>query len=217
MVKHFLITRPVHDRETSYLYSFSKGIVKIAKSDRGIHVTDLPGKNANRANLEASLEAVCPRLIFLNGHGDKNTVWGHNDEIIFDEENVALAKNNIVYALACNSLIGLGKFAVKKKGVEAYIGYADEFMWIGEPSRSSSVDKDKSAAPFRRACHVLINSLLSGESVGMAIKHTQKMYKKLIKTYGTSEDDYGDAPLIGLALSWDLFFLGMEGNPQAAF
>jgi len=91
-------------------------------------------------------------------------------------------------------------------------------MWVGDPAKSAVPDKDRNAAPFRKVCHVLIYSLIQGETTGKAIEKTTQEYKKLIKSYGTSVDDpFGDAPAIGLALSWDLLALGMVGNPHASF
>ena len=127
-----------------------------------------------------------------------------------------LKKNKIVYALACNSLVKLGPLAIKN-GAKAYIGYNDEFMWVGDPSKSSVPDKDKNSAPFRRVCHLLVYSLLKGMPVKESIEKTKLEYIKLIRHYGTSEDNFGDAPAIGLALSWNLLSLDIVGNPNAAF
>ena len=217
MTKQFLITRPRHDRETSYLHSFSKAIVLITKEDKNIHLTELEGKKANRANLESALQLSRPGLIYLNGHGDERTVLGHNNNVIFDKQNVTFAKNSIVYALACSSLVELGPHAIQA-GVRAYIGYKDEFMWVGDPAHSAVPDKDKNAAPFRKVCHVLIHSLVSGQPIGTSLEKTRSEYKKLIKTYGTSEDDpFGDIAAVGLALSWDLLCLDIVGDHNATF
>ncbi|MEW5896460.1 MAG: hypothetical protein AB1668_02105 [Nanoarchaeota archaeon] len=216
MVKHFLITRPQYDKETSYMYSFSKPIMAIAKENRSIHVTELRESNACRKKVEMALTRTKPRLIFLNGHGDEKSVWGQQDEPILDKDNAALTKNGIVYALACSSLAELGQIAVDE-GADAYIGYEREFRWVIDLSRTSSPEKDKNAAPFRRVCFVLGKNLLSGTSAEESIKRTKEEYEKLIRNYGSSEDYFGDAPLIGLGLSWDLLFLGMRGNPKAVF
>ena len=216
MVKQFLITRPNHDKETSYIYSFSKGIVFLAREDTSIHMTELEGAKATRKNFEEFVEKTDPGLVFLNGHGDEKSVCGHKDEPLLDSANTGLTDGKIIYALACESLVKLGPMTVKK-GAKAYVGYKEEFRWVGDPSRTSSPDKDKNAAPFRKICFVLGKNLLSGMPVGKSVEKTQDEYKKLIRAYGTSEDNYGDAPLIGLALSWDLMFLGMAGDPKAAF
>lgn len=217
MVKQFLITRPQHDKETSYLHSFSKAIISIVKDERKIHLNNLEGTKADRTNVERGLSSKEKTLAFFNGHGNEETVFGHEDKAILDKNNVKLTKDKIVYALACSSLVTLGKVAVKK-GAKAYIGYSEEFMWVGEPSKSSVPDKDKNAAPFRKACHVLINSLILGISVGKSIEKTKQEYRKLIRTYGSSQDDpYGDAPAIGFALAWNLSYLDMVGDSEASF
>jgi len=126
-------------------------------------------------------------------------------------------KDKIIYALSCDSLYSLGKIAADI-GVKAYIGYKARFMIVRDPSRDCSPSKDKNALPFRRACSVLINSLVFGIPAGEAIERTKKEYIHSIKHLGTSEDGpYGDIPLIRFALSWNLEFLGMCGNPNASF
>ena len=93
MTKHFLITRPNHDKETSYLSSFSKAIVEIVKDDKNIHLTCLESNDANRKNLEGNLSGnKSPRLVFLNGHGTEVEVWGYDDEVILDKKMLILLK-----------------------------------------------------------------------------------------------------------------------------
>jgi|SRR3989338_1981434 len=217
MVKQFLITRPRHDRETPYLYSFSKAIVQIAREDKNVRLTELYDSKANRTEVEDSLLSKDSTLAFFNGHGDEETVYGYNDKPVLDKENVRLTDKKIVYALACGSLVRLGGLSIQS-GAQAYIGYRDEFMWVGDPSTSAVPDRDKNAAPFRKVCHVLIHSLFVGAPVGKAIEKAKEEYKKQIRTYGTSEDDpFGDAAAIGFALSWNLTCLDMAGNPNSAF
>ena len=215
MTKKFLITRPNYDLETSYLHDFSKEIVAKAHGDKNIHITDLENNNANRDKLEKSIAKESPGLVFLNGHGDEESVCGHDYEVILDKNNVGLTKDKIVYALACDSLSELGKTAIEK-GAKAYIGYRAKFMCARDPSRSSSPSKDKNALPFKKACFVLIDSLIfSGNTVSEAIELTKASYRDSIKSYSNSEDYYGDPPLIGFALTWDLVFLDMEGDLSA--
>lgn len=217
MVKKFLITRPTHDLITAYLHDFSKEIVKIVKETKDIHVTDLEGPNAVREKLEKYLIKEEPGLVFLNGHGDRKRVAGHEDEIILDEKNIELGKDKIIYALSCDSLEELGEIAFEK-GAKAYIGYKARFMIVRDPSRECSPSKDKNALPFKRACSALINSLVFGSTVSQAIEHTKNEYIHSIKSYCISEDDpYGDVPLIRFALSWNLEFLDMCGDPNASF
>ena len=134
---------------------------------------------------------------------------------LLDKNNTVLTSKRIVYALACESLVSLGKVAVRD-GADAYIGYSREFQWIVDLTTTSSPDKDKNAAPFRKICFVLGKCLLSGLTVGESLKRTKEEYRALIRNYG-NEDSYGDSPLIGLALTWNLSFLGMEGDSEAVF
>ncbi len=217
MVKKFLITRPKHDLITSYLHDFSKEIVKTTKETNDIHVTNLEGSKVIRQNVEDCLNKEKPKLVFLNGHGDRERVAGHKDEIILDSSNVNLTNNKIIYALSCDSLEDLGLGAVER-GAKAYIGYQARFMLVRDPSRTGNPSKDKNALPFRRACSTLINALVFGMPVKEAIERTKDEYRHSIKSYGTSEDDpYGDTPLIRFALAWNLEFLNMHGDPNAVF
>lgn len=214
MVKQVIITRPYHDDETAYLHSFMKFIVNTGKNLSDIHLTDLEGKDATRKNLETSAREGA-KLICLNGHGTAYEVKGHDNEPILDKTNVAITKGAIVHALACDSLVKLGKQSVEC-GARAYIGYSAQFMVSRDPARSSSPEKDKNALPIRKACNITVTNLLHGETVQKAIDLTKREYKKLIKTYGNSEDDpYGDAAVIGFALTWNLSFLGFEGESGA--
>jgi hypothetical protein len=217
MVKKILITRPNHDLITSYLHDFSKEIVYMLQNDKNFHVTDLEGDKATRENVNHSLVKEIPGLVFLNGHGDKKRVFGYKGEIILDSENVQNTKEKIIYALSCNSSEELGITAVKK-GAKAYIGYTARFMMVLDPTRSGIPNKDRNALPFKRACHAMISSLVSGMKVKDAIENTKEEYRHSIKSYGTSEDDpYGDAPLIRFALTWNMEFLDLCGDPNAIF
>ncbi|MFQ5621139.1 MAG: hypothetical protein ACE5FT_04810 [Candidatus Nanoarchaeia archaeon] len=216
MVKHFLVTRPQHDRETSYLHSFTKPLVKLTKADPGFHISDLEGSKANRKTFENIVKKTPAGLIFLNGHGTAQAVWGHNDEPILDEDNIECVDNAIVFAQACKSLASLGSIAVDK-GTKAYIGYNEDFMCIGDTAKSSVPDKDKLAAPFKRVTHVMIRALAKGDKAGKAVAKTKEEYNKLIKTFGKSTDPYGDIPLVTFALTWNLLHLGMKGDKEAVF
>jgi len=214
MVKKILITRPNYDLMTSYLYEFSKEIIKTTKESPDFHVTSLEGPNATRINFENSMIKEQPSLVFLNGHGDKKQVAEQNDEIILDEKDINLTKGKIVYALSCDSLEDLGDKAIEKNA-KAYIGYEAKFMIVQDLTRTPA--KDKNALPFKRACCTLINALIFGMPVGDAIERTKEEYRHSIRSYGTSEDDpYGDTPLIRFALAWNLEFLGMKGDEEAS-
>jgi len=217
MTRRFLITRPMHDVNTTYLHDFCSDILKKAKSAKDIHVTDLEGREATRVNLASAISKENPGLVFLNGHGDRDKVCGHRDEVILDNQNIPLVKDRIMYALACNSLESLGPLAVDN-GARAYVGYKAPFMFVHDPTRESCTLKDSCALPFRRACEAMIRSLVFGSSVGESIDETKKEYISSIRSYGdSSADPYGDTPLIRFALAWDHEFLDAVGDRSARF
>lgn len=215
MAKSVIITRPQHDNETFYLHSFMKDIIEEGKNIPGLHIIDLEARSATRAKLESSAKDGA-RLMILNGHGTPSDVRGHNNEIILDRTNLKMTKGAIVHALACDSLIKLGKEAAKQ-GTAAYVGYSAKFMIPCDPTRSSSPEKDRNAYPVKKACNSTIIALLHGETVQKAVDLTKTEYKRQIRAYGNSQDDpYGDAALIGFALAWNLSFLGFEGKATAS-
>ena len=216
MTKTMIISRPNYDLNTSYLFDFSNEFIKIIKDSKEIHVTDLDAKNATREKFQKHLEKEKPKLIFLNGYGNRNSVFGHNDEIILDEKNISLTKNAIIYAISCDSLEHLGQISIEK-GTKAYIGYKARFMVISDPTHHSTPHKDNNALPFKKACTILINGLVSGFTVKEALDETKKEYLHSIKTYTKKDDPFGDTPMIRFALTWNLLFLGMYGDPNAVF
>lgn len=216
MTKIFLITRPNHEIRVSYLYEFSRDIVKMVQGMKDIHIIDLEDVKANRNEVEKVMKKMKPGLIFFNGHGNKSQVMGHKDEIVLDEHNINLAENSIIYALSCNSLEKLGRIAIER-GTRAYIGYRAKFMIVRDPSRIGNPSKDKNALPFKKACSKLIDSLVFGKTVCASVEEAKMEYTRAIKYYGTSEDDFGDVPLIRFALTWDLEFLDFCGDGDACF
>lgn len=214
-----LFTRPKHNLETKYLHYFSDGLIKEIKSIGEVTPIDLEGKNANRLNLEKALRKVNPRLVILNGHGTKEYIYGHNDEIILDENNINILDSKIIYAVVCDSNEGLGKISITNGGADSFIGYGAQFMIITDPTCTTSPARDKNCHPFKQVYVMLIASLLAGLTVKESIEKTKDLTRKLIREYGVYgiRDKYGDAPLIRLGLFWDMYFLNANGNLDTIF
>lgn len=186
----------------------------------GEHKTiNLEGSNAIRKELEKALVKGNTRLVVFNGHGTKEYIYGHNDEIILDESNTGLLKSKIIYAVACDSLRELGENAVKQGGADSFIGYESQFMIVIDPTRTTAPDKDRNAKPFEQVYVMFVIALLSGLSVEDSIEKTKELIRKLIREYGVFgiRDKYGDAPLIRWALFWDLYFLSAHGDLDTVF
>jgi len=219
MVKKILFTRPCHDLETEYLHCFSEKLIKEIKLIGEYNPINLEDGDATRKNFEKAMRKSNPRLVVLNGHGTKDSICGHDDEVIVDEDNIDLFDSKIVYAIVCDSLNGIGLDATTRGGADAFIGYESEFMIIIDPTHTATPKKDKNSEPFRQVYVKLIIALVSGLSVEESIEKTKELIRKLIREYGTYgiRDKYGDAPLIRMALFWDLYFLNAHGNLDTVF
>ncbi len=209
-----LFTRPYYDQATQYLHYISGQVLDNIKKVNEYSIIDLDDRKISRSSFEKAINKGCPSLVILNGHGTKDAVYGSPQEAILDECNVRLLAKKIVYAVACDSLEGLGEMSVKKGGAACYIGYGANFMIIVDPTRSATPSKDKNILPFIQVYATAILSLVAGLSVGESINATKSKIKSLIREYGVYgiRDQYGDAPLIRLALYWDLFYLNAYGD-----
>ena len=212
--KSILFTRPNHDYETSCLHYFSKNLVDEIRYVGEYKVINLEGSKANKKEFEKNIKKVEPRLVVLNGHGNKDTICGHKDEIILEEDNINLLQSKIAYVIACDSSEKLGDIAIEKGNADAYVGYDAYFMVVADPTRSSSLSKDKNIKVFKKPYAAMVLSLVSGKNVRESISDTKDILRSLIREYGVYgiRDKYGDAPLIRFALFWDLHFLKGYGN-----
>mgnify|MGYP001568312638 FL=1 len=205
---NFLITLPNHDDTTHYLSAWSKEIIKIA-NDFSLKVFDLSGEKANRKEFESKIKSLSPKLVMLNGHGDKDIVMGHRNEILIKAgENDDLLKLKIVYALSCSSAKILGLESVKK-GALNYTGYLDDFIFMYEPNLFSRPNLDKTAGLFLSPSNVFIESLIKGNSVKESFERSRKaIIKNFNKSASTSECD----PTISRFLWWNLRNFSSQGN-----
>ena len=98
--KSLLITRPEHDLTTRYLSKWSGGVIDEAKKEY-IACIDLNGEQANRERFIRTLEEKAPDFVFLNGHGNADIVYGHeNTPLLVRDRTVALRIKSSMRALA---------------------------------------------------------------------------------------------------------------------
>lgn len=122
MSKAILITRPNHDLITTYLSHWSSFVIKEAERKR-IKVLDLRGDKASNKMFSSYITEHEPLLVFLNGHGNADTITGYNNEpLIETNKNENLLIKKIVYARSCDSANNLGKLCIQN-GTLAFIGY----------------------------------------------------------------------------------------------
>ena len=148
-----LITRPNHDKVTSYLFNWSKEIIE---QNFGVQFLNLEGENANKNKVESYLKKQNPKLVLFNGHGNDNVICGFKDEIIIQlNENDNLLKGKIIYSLSCSSAKSLGKNAVKK-GAHAFIGYKEPFVIYTDSERETTPLKDNIASSFLNPSNLVL-------------------------------------------------------------
>ena len=196
-----ILTRPQHDITTRYLFYWAEAIVGLAKT-KGIEVFDLAKHKANRVELEGRVKKLQPELVFLNGHGGDDCVCGHNNEVL-----IAVGKNHtilggkITYALSCDSGKKLGP-AVVKEPKTAYIGYADEFVFVGDSNYTSKLLQDPKARPFMESSNQVMLSLLKGNSPAEACQRSKNKFREhYLKCLSSTAD--ADSLQIAQFLWWD--------------
>lgn len=173
MDKTLLISRPMYDDGTEYLSAYSINIIKTAK-ENNFFIKDLIRENANKLEIEKFLKKKKCNLIFLNGHGEEDKIYGNKDEVIFSEENVELLKNKIVYARACSAGKKLGKQIVEDSE-GCFIGYKFPFYFWTEDKWSTKPLNDKSASLYLNPSNEIMNQFIKGKTALEADKISKKM------------------------------------------
>lgn len=214
MGKILLMTRPEDDPGTRYLSKWSEKIIDEA-NNKGVRVIDLYREKANRKRFLGTLMKSNPSLLVLNGHGNENTVTGHNMQAILTEIDGSIVSGKIIFARACRSAKILGPNLVAR-GVVVYLGYREDF-WFKHNNRDISRPlKDRTAALFLEPSNHLAISLLKGHSAGEANKKSQELYKKSIERLlveGPLSEDYDNIRI----LFWNMINQVCVGNENTAF
>jgi hypothetical protein len=193
MNKSILVTRPNHDPATHYLYHWSEPVIDEAKR-KHIPVYDLKGDKATKIIFLSYLRSKHPGLLFLNGHGDAQTVTGQNYDVVLDETvKKDFVSDTIIYARSCDSGKILGKKLVRN-GAAAFIGYERKFLVVSTPSKITKPLKDPLAKLFLEPSNLIPTTILKGHTVGEA--HTRakremiKNFWKMISSAGSFEERF---------------------------
>jgi hypothetical protein len=170
-----IVTRPEHDVTTKYISSWAGEIIEFAKK-KGVEVCDLMREKVNRLEFEGRVKKLRPELVFLNGHGDKNSVTGHDNCQLVDGDNHHILAGRITYALSCNSGKELGVRIGQDKGA-TYIGYSDEFIFIFDRNYLSRPLQDPLAHPFMESSNQVMISLIKGNPAKSAIDGSKNAFR----------------------------------------
>jgi len=94
----------------------------------GYNVVDLYDGSFTRGGFESAVELFDPRILVVEGHGERDRLGGHMDKIVVDPGNVDLLSGRLVWSVSCNTASVLGEQAVRR-GCRCYIGFSDELVW----------------------------------------------------------------------------------------
>lgn len=172
-----IVTRPQHDLTTRYISAWAEEVIAFAKV-KSIEVVDLIKDKAKRKEFEGRIKKLIPRLIFLNGHGNHDSIAGQdNDVLIKVGENDDLLAGKITYALSCNSGQTLGPKVVESKNT-SYIGYRDDFIFIADGRYTTRPLDDPRAKPFMESSNQVMMSILKGHSTEEAASRSKSLFRE---------------------------------------
>lgn len=123
--KTVLITRPSHDPTTRYCHYWSEPVIAKAK-EKSFRVLDISSDKVTRDIFESYLRKQEPQCLFLNGHGTKTEVFGHDDKPILNADNLnSVPEDCVIYVRSCDVGDRLGEDIAKR--ASACIGYRKAF------------------------------------------------------------------------------------------
>lgn len=200
--KSLLITRPFYENPTNYLFHWSKPLIDLARTKR-FDVIDLGEKKAVRKEIEGRLRKVVPNLVVFNGHGSEQIILGQDAEpLIIEGQNESLLSDTIVYTRACLSARSLGVSCIKK-GVKAYIGYIEDFIFMFDPAHITRPLEDKIAELFLGPSNQVVRSLIKGNTARESDESGKKLFLKNIFRLLTSETAKEESETVRY-LIWDM-------------
>lgn len=205
-----LFSRPNHDGTLAYLYYYSKELVELSKN-LGYSTINKEGKKATAKNILKVIEKKRPNFIMFNGHGGKDFVCGHNNEIIIQSKrNSEKLSKSIVYSFSCSSASVLGVESIKK-GAISFIGYLFDFAVGKDPLRETAPSKDKIARLFLEPSNLLVRSILKKNKIKDAIIKAKNKIRENIN-YLNHTDDFSDAHHYAPFLYGNYLGLVAQGN-----
>jgi len=213
MNKILLITRPKHDVTVRYLFYWAERIIELAK-EKSITVLDLKEKRANCKELISMLQKKEPSLVFFNGHGDDNSITGHDNEVLLAVgKNEQLLISKIVYALSCKSGKILGHKSIQG-GAFGYIGYDEDFIFVVDQDKIREPLKDKTAELFLEASNQVMICLIKGHNIRYSSERSKNIFRENALKLASSEshDNY-----LAPYLLWDMQHQVCLGDENASF
>ncbi len=198
-----VITSAYHDKPTKATGDYLESKVNAFNE---YDVICLKGEDDTAANYRNAItdNAV---LHLGTGHGDSDTYYGVNKEIILNQYTDSKYVENMVhYLIACNTAEKLGKVLINK-GAKAFIGWDDTFKVVGSGESPLEDPVMKSViSPALEGVDVLV----SGGTVKEAYDRIKRVYEK---EYGKWRNK---SPLVAGAIAWNLKHLALLGDRDAS-
>jgi hypothetical protein len=202
MPNKLLITRPDHDQTTRYISAWALKVKDFAEK-KGVTVFDLKKERAKKKVFESMIKKQDPDLVFLNGHGSSNKVAGQDDEILAEVgKNEEIFCGRVVYSLSCSSGKELGP-AWLKKGVKAFIGYREDFIFLYDEKLRTRPEQDKAVAEFLDPSNQVVISLLKGHSPNVAHQNSRAAFFHNIRKMISSQASAIESATVRY-LIWDM-------------
>lgn len=182
-----LITRPLYDKTTHYLFYWSEQLVQEANRGRSSFVFDIIKKRVDKKTIESFLrKKMGIRLAIFNGHGDASSMTGHNNEIIISSENANLLNGKVVYMRACDSGRDLGP-KLMRAGAKSFIGYKESFIFPYDIDKVSRPMEDEVARPCLECSNQVGLGLIRGMTAGEAHEASLEMFREKIDQLSVSK------------------------------
>src|SRR5258708_647833 len=171
MNKTLLLTRPDHDNLTNYLFFWCQPIIEMARK-KHFKIHDLSKKKANKRELEGHLEARKIGLVFLNGHGNAETIAGYEDEpLIQIGKNESVLTGTILYIRSCGVMKKLGD-SIISKGAKTCIGYSRKFCICTSNDHATRPIEDPYAKLFLEPSNLVVSTLIKGKTAQEALQRS---------------------------------------------
>ena len=200
--KKILITRPEHDFGTKYLSFWAKEVIETANK-KDFDVIDLHREKAEQKEFEGRVKKTNPSLIILNGHGDENSVTGHDNKVLIEKgENEKLLKKRITYAVSCDSAKNLGKSCADED--TTYIGYEKSFIFNLDRRYLNRPLNDQRAKRFLDSSNQVPLSLLKGHPSKEASERSKEAFRREVGSLLTSLYSDPDSLADAKDLWWDM-------------
>ena len=209
-----IVTRPYYDIATKYISSWAEEVIFLAQTKK-IDVIDLEKGKANRKDFESRVNKLQPRIIFLNGHGGDDCVFGQDEEVLVKAGvNHDILQGRITYSVSCSSGKELG-FEVAKDGKSTFIGYEKEFILIGNLRHKGKLNNDASAKPFMESSNLVMISLLKGNTAKESSDRSKAKFEEHLAKLSSSQADF-DTLRAMQALRWNARHQVCLGNQNAS-